>query len=391
MAYYALVPAAGGGARMGAEIPKQYLPLLGRPLVWHTLATLCAVPSLARVFVVLSSDDTQWERHDWSAFAGRLEVLRCGGATRAESVANGLRAIAAQVAGDDWVLVHDAARACLSVAHVERLIEAVGGDAAGGILAVPVADTLKRAGDDGSIAATVPREQLWQAQTPQMFRHALLLKALERAAAVTDEAGAVEALGLAPKLVAADATNLKVTYPLDLHLAEIILRDRNRTMNAPFRIGQGYDVHALVPGRKLILGGVDIAFERGLAGHSDADVLLHAITDAVLGAAGLGDIGRMFPDTEERWRGADSRVLLRGAMAAVKEAGWRVGNLDATVIAQAPRIGPHVAAMRANIAADLEVAVDQVNVKGKTTERLGFAGRGEGIAAEAAAMLVRAS
>lgn len=160
-------------------------------------------------------------------------------------------------------------------------------------------------------------------------------------------------------------------------------------MTIPFRIGQGYDVHALVPGRRLILGGVTIPYPLGLAGHSDADVLLHAITDAVLGAAGLGDIGRMFPDTDERWRGADSRVLLRGAMAAVKQAGWRVGNVDATVIAQAPRVAPHVEAMSGNIAADLELAPGQVNVKGKTTERLGFAGRGEGIAAEAVALLVR--
>jgi 2-C-methyl-D-erythritol 2,4-cyclodiphosphate synthase len=160
-------------------------------------------------------------------------------------------------------------------------------------------------------------------------------------------------------------------------------------MTAPFRIGQGYDVHALVPGRKLLLGGVAIPFERGLAGHSDADVLLHAITDALLGAAGLGDIGRMFPDTDERWRGADSRSLLRDAAAAVKAAGWRVGNVDATVIAQAPRVAGHVDDMRANIAADLDVGVAQINVKGKTTERLGFAGRGEGIAAEAVALLWR--
>jgi 2-C-methyl-D-erythritol 4-phosphate cytidylyltransferase len=227
MSYYALVPAAGGGARMGAEIPKQYLPLLERPLLWHTLTALCAVPALTRVFVVLSADDRHWETHDWSAFDGRLEALRCGGATRAESVANGLRAIAGRVAGDDWMLVHDAARACLTVAHVEALIESVSADPVGGILATPVADTLKR-GADGAIAATVPRENLWQAQTPQMFRHALLLKALEGASTVTDEASAVEALGLRPRLVAADATNLKVTYPLDLHLAEIILRDRNR-------------------------------------------------------------------------------------------------------------------------------------------------------------------
>jgi 2-C-methyl-D-erythritol 2,4-cyclodiphosphate synthase len=162
-------------------------------------------------------------------------------------------------------------------------------------------------------------------------------------------------------------------------------------MSTPFRVGQGYDVHALIPGRKLILGGVHIPHHQGLLGHSDADALLHAIIDAILGAAGLGDIGGMFPDTGSQWAGADSRTLLRGAMDAVRAAGWQVGNLDATVIAQAPRIAPHVAAMRANIAADLGIAADAVNVKGKTNERLGFAGRGEGIAAHAVALLVRAA
>ena len=161
-------------------------------------------------------------------------------------------------------------------------------------------------------------------------------------------------------------------------------------MKPSFRIGQGYDVHALVSGRPLILGGVTIPHDQGLLGHSDADVLLHAVTDAILGAAGLGDIGRMFPDSDEQWRGADSRALLRGAMSAVKSAGWQVGNVDATVIAQAPRIAGHVAAMRVNIAADLGIDITQVNIKGKTTERLGFAGRGEGMAAEAVALLVRA-
>jgi 2-C-methyl-D-erythritol 2,4-cyclodiphosphate synthase len=159
--------------------------------------------------------------------------------------------------------------------------------------------------------------------------------------------------------------------------------------STPFRVGQGYDVHALTPGRKLILGGVEIPHHLGLLGHSDADALLHAITDAILGAAGLGDIGGMFPDTGSQWEGADSRALLRGAMDAVRAAGWRVGNVDATLIAQAPRIAPHVAAMRANIAADLGIACDDVNVKGKTNERLGFEGRSEGIAAHAVALLVR--
>ncbi len=223
--YFALVPAAGGGSRMGASLPKQYLSLAGRPLIRHALATLCAVALIERVYVVLSPDDAHWPEDEFSDLAAKLRVLRCGGATRAESVANGLRAMSGVVAVDDWVLVHDAARACLSVDHVESLIRAVGNDAVGGILAVPVADTLKREAW-GRIAATVPREDLWQAQTPQMFRHRMLSTALAAAPSVTDEAGAVESLGLKPKLVAADATNLKVTYPLDLQLAEWILANR---------------------------------------------------------------------------------------------------------------------------------------------------------------------
>jgi 2-C-methyl-D-erythritol 4-phosphate cytidylyltransferase len=230
MAYYALVPAAGSGARMGGGLPKQYLPLAGRPLIFHALAALAAVGEIARIFVVLAPDDEEWLRHDWSALGQRIVVLRCGGATRAASVTNGLRSMAGcPVAADDWVLVHDAARACLTAEHVRKLIREVGADAVGGILAVPLADTLKQAGhgEHGQrIAATIPREGLWQAQTPQMFRHGTLLDALERAPAVTDEAGAIEALGLQPKLVAADATNLKATFPIDLQLAELILASR---------------------------------------------------------------------------------------------------------------------------------------------------------------------
>lgn len=224
MSCFALVPAAGGGSRMGAACPKQYLPLAGQPLIRHALATLVGVSAIERVYVVLSADDEIWPGFD--DLAAKLRVLRCGGATRAESVANGLAAMAGEVAADDWVLVHDAARACLTVAHVESLIREVGDDSVGGILAVPVADTLKRE-EGGRIGATVPRDKLWQAQTPQMFRHGLLSRALAVAPSVTDEASAVEALGLHPKLVAADATNLKVTYPLDLHLAEWILANRN--------------------------------------------------------------------------------------------------------------------------------------------------------------------
>lgn len=232
MAYHALIPAAGSGSRMGGGPPKQYLPLAGKPLIRHALETLCAVPAIERVFVVLAPGDTLWDEAAMADLGPKLGVLRCGGETRAQSVANGLRAMANALPGvaDDWILVHDAARPCLTVALVEKLIAEVDGDDAGGLLAVPVADTLKRAveGPGGPRAVeTVSREQLWQAQTPQMFRHRLLLDALDFAPQVTDEASAIETLGLSPRLVAADATNLKVTYPLDLRLAEWILASRS--------------------------------------------------------------------------------------------------------------------------------------------------------------------
>ncbi|MBI3140995.1 MAG: 2-C-methyl-D-erythritol 4-phosphate cytidylyltransferase [Rhodocyclales bacterium] len=224
--YYALVPAAGTGTRMGEVRPKQYLPLAGRPMIHHALATLCASPDLTQVFVVLAEEDREWEAHDWSRFETKLTALRRGGPTRADSVLNGLLAMGTEARADDWVLVHDAARPCLATRHLRALIGEVGEDDVGGILAVPVADTLKRAGPDGRIEATVAREHLWQAQTPQMFRYALLRDALARTRLVTDEAGAVEALGHRPRLVASDAANLKVTYPSDLALAERILAER---------------------------------------------------------------------------------------------------------------------------------------------------------------------
>ncbi len=261
MAYYALVPAAGAGLRMANTTPKQYLQLAGHPVIWHALRALCAHPAITRVFVVLSAHDAHWSDEDMRSLGRRVQVLRCGGETRAQSVLNGLRAMGAWLSGVDeraakdpsvaehWVLVHDAARPCLSGPLIDRLISSVGDDAVGGILAVPVADTLKRASqasgmasDAVRIAATVPRDGLWQAQTPQMFRYGLLVDALQRAVAepdsridplnnhhdlaqaVTDEASAVEMLGHAPRLVASSAHNLKVTYPADLPLAASVLQ-----------------------------------------------------------------------------------------------------------------------------------------------------------------------
>jgi 2-C-methyl-D-erythritol 4-phosphate cytidylyltransferase len=224
--YYAIVPAAGSGSRFGSGRPKQYLSLLGHPLIHHTLAALVACPDIDRVWVVLSPEDSEWERYNWSELGPKLETLRCGGATRADSVSNGLKAAAMVAADDDWILVHDAARPCLSKEMLGALFDELADDPVGGILAVPVADTLKRADGEQRVAATEPRDGLWQAQTPQMFRYGLLHEALEKCREVTDEAGAIEALGLKPRLVRADATNLKVTYPADLALAAMILRGR---------------------------------------------------------------------------------------------------------------------------------------------------------------------
>ena len=224
--HFALVPAAGSGARMGGGVPKQYLPLLGKPLIHHTLAALCAVPAIERVFVVLSVDDTEWARHDWSAWDARLTPLFCGGPMRADSVLGGLRAIGDEVAATDWILVHDAARPCVAGWQIEKLMCELAHDDVGGLLAVPVTDTLKRADGRHRVTGTVAREGLWCAQTPQMFRYMMLRRALEAARDVTDEAAAIEAAGLRPRLIEGDATNLKVTRPFDLLLAEWILRRR---------------------------------------------------------------------------------------------------------------------------------------------------------------------
>ena len=224
--YYAIVPAAGTGSRFACETPKQYQMLAGRPLLYHSLAALCRQERIERVWVVLALNDRWWRQHDWTSLGYKLETAFCGGQTRCESVANGLRAAATAVQDDDWLLVHDAARPCLSQAMLTALCEELAEDPVGGILAQPVADTLKRADDSQRIVRTESREGLWQAQTPQMFRYRLLTCALAEHPGGTDEASAIEAAGFRPKLVQADASNLKVTYPADLDLAELILRGR---------------------------------------------------------------------------------------------------------------------------------------------------------------------
>ena len=226
--HYAIVPAAGSGSRFGGEMPKQYQMLAGRPLIYYSLAALCRCQRIDRVWVVLSPDDGWWRRYDWTSLGHKLETVYCGGASRSDSVANGLSAAATAAHDDDWVLVHDAARPCLSQANLNALCEQLADDPVGGLLAAPLADTLKRADGEQRVACTVSRDGLWQAQTPQMFRYGLLRQVLAEHPPGTDEASAVEAAGFKPRLVAGDASNFKVTFPADLRLAELILQGRTR-------------------------------------------------------------------------------------------------------------------------------------------------------------------
>lgn len=226
--HYAIVPAAGSGSRFGGETPKQYQSLAGRPLIYYSVAALCRCQAIDRVWVVLSPDDRWWRQYDWTSLGHKLETVYCGGASRSESVANGLAAAATAAHDDDWVLVHDAARPCLSQANLAALCEQLADDPVGGILAVPVADTLKRADDEQRVARTESRDGLWQAQTPQMFRYGLLCRVLAEHTDGTDEASAIEAAGFNPRLVAGDISNFKVTFPADLRLADLILQGRAR-------------------------------------------------------------------------------------------------------------------------------------------------------------------
>jgi len=408
--HFAIVPAAGVGMRLGADRPKQYLDLDGATMLERTVQALLACPWIECLMVVVSPDDDV-ARELTGLKDGRIRIVARGGATRRASVLGGLLELGLQQgAGDqDWVWVHDAARPGVDAASLHRLHAALASERIGALLALPVADTVKRGGNQRALQ-TIDREGLWLAQTPQVFGLGRLREALGRHHSVTDEASAIEASGLSPALVAGNLRNFKVTTMDDLQAMRASLAMTRESAGlssamspatspttvagaagARFRIGQGWDVHALVPGRALLIGGVTVPFDRGLLGHSDADVLLHAITDALLGAAALGDIGRHFPDTDARFAGADSRVLLREAVARVKAAGWVPGNVDCTVVAQAPKLSSHIPAMVAAISIDLGVAPSQVNVKAKTAEKLGFAGRGEGIEAHATVLLVAAA
>jgi 2-C-methyl-D-erythritol 4-phosphate cytidylyltransferase/2-C-methyl-D-erythritol 2,4-cyclodiphosphate synthase len=399
---WAVIPAAGRGARfesIPASGPKQYAPLMGRTVLEWSLAALRREPRVQGIVVVLAPDDARWPGVAAVMADSKIQTT-IGGASRQESVMNGLNALEGQAAAEDWILVHDAARPCLTSTDLTALIDAVeaqdaessAGAINGALLAAPIVDTVKREG--GGIAVdTVDREGLWRALTPQVFGFAHLKEALDEVLRgglpVTDEAQAMERRGLRARLVRGSPLNIKVTRAEDLSMAEAILRgaENRRAEHSYMRIGQGFDVHAFGEGDHVVLAGVRIDYPRGVVAHSDGDVVIHALCDAVLGALGAGDIGQHFPDSDPRYRGANSRVFLREVTARMHAAGMTLVNADVTVLAEAPRVAKHRSAMAENLAADLGVPAERINIKATTTERLGFIGRGEGLAASAAVLL----
>ena len=377
----AIIAAGGSGARLGAGVPKQFLELGGRTILERSVEAFAAHDRIAEVVIALPPESAS--AYGTGKPSGKLKVVP-GGIRRQDSVAMAFDAVSPSA---DVVLVHDAARPFVSADVISRTIDAAAAHGAA-IAAVAVTDTVKQVTIEAGrtvIAGTIPRESIYLAQTPQGFRRDVLAKAvsLGRGEAVaTDEAALAELAGYPVHIVEGDVENVKITTASDLDRA----RARGSRAHSG-RAGTGYDLHRLVEGRRLVIGGVDIPFERGALGHSDADVACHAATDAVLGAACLGDIGRHFPDTDPRWKGAVSIDLLRQAAALVGDAGFTVVNLDVVVILERPKIAPHIPAIRQGLADALGIAVDRVSVKGKTNEGVDAVGRGEAIAAHAVALL----
>jgi 2-C-methyl-D-erythritol 4-phosphate cytidylyltransferase / 2-C-methyl-D-erythritol 2,4-cyclodiphosphate synthase len=378
----ALVVAGGRGSRFGASVPKQYRLLEGTPVLRRAVAPFLAHPRVSAVRVVIHADDAG----SYHRAVGDLPLMPAtpGGATRQESVLRGLESLADSPPAR--VLIHDAARPFVTRDILDRVLGALD-DWDGAIPALPVVDTLKRAHASAdahvaSIAATVERAGLWRVQTPQGFRYPRILTAYRRCMglSLTDDAAVAEHAGLRVALVAGDEDNLKLTTEDDLRRGDRLLAGASET-----RTGFGFDVHRFCEGSQVMLCGVPVPHDRALFGHSDADVGLHALTDALLGAIGAGDIGSHFPPSDPRWRGAPSEVFLRHAAALVGQAGGGIVNVDVTLICERPKIGRHREAVRARIAELLALSPARVSIKATTTEELGFTGRGEGIAAQAVA------
>ncbi len=390
----AIFPAAGSSRRMESDINKIFLMLGDEPVLIRTLKTFSQSPHINFLIVVVNEND----KDDVEELLNKTDGLKSwaiaiGGSERQYSIANGLKLLPEDA---DIVLVHDAARPLVSLTVIEEVIEAAK-KYGGAIAAVPEKNTVKFIDNQNFVTYTPPRSKLVEVQTPQGFRRELLLRAYEQAAEDnflgTDDSSLVERIGDKIKIVKSDYSNIKITTPEDLTIAQSLLPDEiqpavTNTAALP-RIGMGYDVHKLVHDRKLILGNVKIDYELGLAGHSDADVLIHAIIDAILGAAALGDIGQHFPDNDVRYKGIDSGELLKRVDMLIKVHGYKIGNIDSTIVAQKPKLSPYILKIRARLAEILQIDSSLISVKATTTEGLGFTGKGEGIAAYATVLIIR--
>jgi 2-C-methyl-D-erythritol 4-phosphate cytidylyltransferase/2-C-methyl-D-erythritol 2,4-cyclodiphosphate synthase len=382
----AIIVAAGSGARAGDGPAKQWRTLGGRPVLrWSAEALLAA--GVSPLVVVIPAGETERTAECLAGLTGWSSTL--GGAARFDSVKAGMAAMA-EVADDAIVLVHDAARPFVASQHLEGLVEALK-TAQGAIPALPVADTLKRRAPGGELETT-PRDGLWRAQTPQAFNLGALRAAYAAwpadAGEPTDDAAVIERAGGHVALAPGDPMLMKLTYPEDFTMAEALIAQTQPAEALAVRVGLGVDAHRFGPGEEVILCGVRIPHDQGLVGHSDADAGLHALTDALLGAIGEGDIGDHFPPTDPRWRGVDSAVFLKHAADLVTAKGGRIVNVDVTLICERPKIKPHREAMRARLAELLGLPLDRVSVKATTTEEMGFTGRGEGLAAQAIASVL---
>jgi 2-C-methyl-D-erythritol 4-phosphate cytidylyltransferase/2-C-methyl-D-erythritol 2,4-cyclodiphosphate synthase len=379
----AIIAAGGRGARFGSDRPKQLLLLGGRPILQRTIDAFAQCPTITDIVVALPVDVLADPPAFLKSVAKPIELVE-GGARRQDSVANAFRRVEDRA---ELIAIHDAARPFVSDSLIQRTVAAAMRHGAA-IAALPSRDTVKRGDSEQMIAATLPRQEIFLAQTPQVFRTEVLRSALALSNAdadATDESVLAEKAGHRVRLVEGDPRNLKITTPDDLAMAESLL---GRT-SPDIRIGNGYDLHRLVQGRPLVLGGVAIPFDKGLLGHSDADAVSHAVTDAILGAAGAGDIGRHFPDDDPAWKDANSIDLLRRAALVVRDRGFRIVNVDVVVIAQQPKLVPHIDAMVRNLSGALGCAPDQVSIKGKTNEGVDSMGAGESIAVHAVALISR--
>jgi len=372
----ALIVAAGRGTRAGGDLPKQWQPLAGRRVIDWTLDAFLAVPGIASITVVLHADDmARLAPHP------RINVT-AGGATRAGSVRNGLESMTADP--PDHVLIHDVARCCISPEQITAVLDILQAGAVAAAPALPVTDALWT-GTGGQVTGTRDRAGLYRAQTPQGFDFAAILAA-HRAhpGDAADDVAVARAAGIEVAIVAGHEDNLKITHPEDFARASKLLEHQ-----MDIRIGTGFDVHRFGPGDHCMLCGVAVPHDRGLQGHSDADVGMHALTDAIYGAMAEGDIGRHFPPSDPQWKGAESHIFLRHAVGLASEKGFTINNIDVTLVCERPKVGPHAQAMQEALSTITGVAPDRISVKATTSERLGFTGREEGIAAQAAVTLVK--